>query len=172
MDVGAFAVDDTIADQLRAADATFLSEGSLSDETDAESIYAFAGFPLKINRFRKEREPDGGAAFVIPHQRLVVFAKPAEKAAYARARTDPTLNFVADFKHQRAQYYDDPQPGFPHPKGMSGGAVFRMKSTSRTPFRSADIGLVGIGIEYHEKPGLLVAANARALRILLQTFVG
>ena len=32
--------------------------------------------------------------------------------------------------------------------------MFRLRGTSATPFRSADVRLVGIGIEYHEKPGL------------------
>lgn len=168
VDLAGFSVDGDIAKQLIEADVSFTRASRLVDAVPDDAILAFAGYPLTANKFRVERE-DGVRVSVIPHMLAVIYAKPAGRNGYLRTKADSILNLVAEFDHQRARDASGLQPGFPHPRGMSGGAIFCITRSPRSGALPA-IGLAGIGTEYHERAGLLVGSNARAVRRLLEAF--
>lgn len=177
VDLAAFPIGDDLAAKLLTKGALFFSAARIRHDWNARGIYVAIGFPHKLNKVKRRRtEPfpseDKQASktrktppYVIPNVAVLAPCTAASDERYAEVDADLELNFVAAFRHQDLQ--DTTGRPYPHPRGMSGGAVFRI-GTDDVLVRAGEIELAGIGTEYHDTRGLLVAASAPALRILLQ----
>jgi len=134
-----------------------------------EAVYAFIGYPYSLNRVKKTLSKGGRLVPFVPRTAaLFAPARAGTAEAYRAAGADRRVNFVATFRHSAERRDDDPTRPLPHPCGISGGAAYSLGRYRRTA--ESALRIVGVGTEYHERAGLLVAANARAIRFLIGRF--
>ena len=158
-------------DELSRTDARFAPGGVLSFHGTPDGFYSFNGYPEVLN------EPAGtwdGERTTYTVQRHIVSFR-LQKAAeeeYRRVRCEPERNFVGVFDHREliANGELTVAPG-PHPRGISGGAVFYLGTADDIYHDRRNVKLAGIGTEYHHNLGLIVAANARCVRTAIRNLL-
>ena len=166
VDLAAFALDSTTTDRLLAKGVSFFPEKNIRHDWSAAGIYVAVAFPHSRNAVKRRKNPNDPTKrpfgrYVIPNSAVFAPCTAAPDDQYGTVAADLELNFVVAFRHQQVR--DTEGNVYPHPRGMSGGAIYRI-GTNDTLTKANEIQLVAIGTEYHEKKGLLVAASAPALR--------
>lgn len=151
---------------LIARSALFLEVSALSERTTPDTHYVAIGFPASRNKSGRERSALGGQEKVFAFEQTFAYSRAATDGDYASAGANPALQFVTRFDHSRT-IVDGSNRGFPHPRGMSGGGLFRLASATSSNERYSQPELVGIGTRYVEKRGLIVATRANYIRQLL-----
>jgi hypothetical protein len=154
---------DTVA-ELARTDARFAPGSVLRLRGTPDGFYSFTGYPELLN------EPvgtwDGERTTYTVQRHIVSFrVQKAGEADYQRVRCVPSHNFVGVFDHDAliASGELTVAPG-PHPRGISGGAVFYLGTADDIYHDRRNVMLAGIGTEYHRPESLIVAANAQSVR--------
>lgn len=171
VDLAAFAVSTSVAERLMGRGSRFFPEAMLSPRAhDRSALYAFVGFPRSQNRVGRAVSASGRPVPKI--ENTVAFAPGygVSLETYAKAKADPRFALVAEYRHSDQLCEHDPRKPMPAPPGMSGGAAFCLGRSRDATRVLREMTLAGIGTEYHAKAGLLVAANAPAIRHLIAAF--
>lgn len=169
VDLAAFHLPHELVTKLLTTGARFLAERRIRLDWDKKGVYFALGFPHRVNKVKRRRasadaqpsrsrKPD---PYVIPNVAVLAPCEAAPDERYAEVKADLELNFVLIFRHSEER--DMIEKPYPHPRGMSGGGIFRI-GTNDALVKAHEIELAGIGTEYHEKSGLIVAASAPAVR--------
>ncbi|HET7114763.1 MAG TPA: hypothetical protein VFI57_14045, partial [Pyrinomonadaceae bacterium] len=136
-----------------------------------DGFYSFTGYPELLN------EPigtwDGERTTYTVRRHIVSFrVQKADDAAYDAVRCVPEQNFVGAFDHE-ALVGDGEltvAPG-PHPRGVSGGAVFYLGTADDIYNDRRNVKLAAIGTEYHHAEHLIVGAGAQSIRSALRALL-
>ncbi len=153
-------------------DARFAPGSVLRLNGMPDGFYSFIGYPELLN------EPVGGwdgerTTYTVPRHIVSFRVQKADDTEYLRVRCTVDRNFVGTFDYQTLVASGEltVAPG-PHPRGISGGAVFYLGTADDIYHQRNRVKLAGIGTEYHHTEGLIVAANSasvrRAVRAVLQ----
>lgn len=175
VDLAAFRLDRELSARILSTGATFFHEERIHLDWNLSGDYVAIGFPQTPNKVKRRRDEEDSAPeqspsvrrqkpYVLPNNAFIAPGKAAPDERYAEVDAHRELNFVLEFRHQDLR--DTAGQPYPNPRGMSGGAIFRI-GTKKLLVRPAQIEVAGIVTEYHEKRGLMVAASAPALRHLL-----
>lgn len=181
VDLAAFPLDTETVRKLEITGAAFLTDIKICHDWDAKGIYVAIGFPHARNKVKRRvtSEPaDAGnpmasrsqpRPYVMPNTAVLAPCEASNEERYREVNADLELNFVVNFRHKQVR--DTEGKAYPHPRGMSGGAIFRI-GRDDTLVRADEIQLAAIGTEYHEKLGLLIGASAPAVRHLVTALGG
>jgi hypothetical protein len=164
IDLAALELDTETVEALSRTDARFAPGSVLRLRGIPDGFYSFIGYPEVLN------EPvgtwDGERTTYTVQRHIVSFSvQKAEEAEYRRVRCTSTQNFVGLFDHQALIESGEltVAPG-PHPRGISGGAVFYLGTADDIFHQRNSVKLAGVGTEYHHTEGLIVAASAASVR--------
>lgn len=164
VDLAALELEPETVAELARTDARFAPGSVLRLRGTPDGFYSFTGYPELLN------EPvgtwDGERTTYTVQRHIVSFrVQKADEADYQRVRCVPARNFVGVFDHGAliASGELTVAPG-PHPRGISGGAVFYLGTADDIYHDRRYARLAGIGTEYHHLESLIVAANAQSVR--------
>jgi hypothetical protein len=168
VDLAAISLDQSTAQQLESSDVSFATTGMLRPVIEPNARLMFVGFPHSLNKAKRSRtSPEA-----VPELQNVAVIAPAQYApeGYVRTKADARFNLVAAYDHMSERRTDDPRRPMPHPRGMSGGAVYCLGTSDDPAVALAELRLVGIGTEYHDSLRLFVAAKGASIRRLIRAF--
>lgn len=122
----------------------------LTDNTQPKDIYSFSGFPLS----KAKTLNDKYTSEMMTYSGVSTSFTKYEKLGYS----DDT-NIVIDFRRKKSANIDGVKNMPPHPKGISGGAIFRWPKDPDIEPKYFKRTLVGIGHTYLQKHNTLIGTK-------------
>lgn len=122
----------------------------LTDNTQPKDIYSFSGFPLSKAKNRNDRY----SSEMVTYSGVSTSAIKYEKLGYS----DDT-NIVIDYRRKKSVNLEGIKNMPSHPKGISGGAIFRWPKDPDIEPKYFKRTLVGIGHTYLQKHNTLIGTK-------------
>ena len=123
---------------------------NLTESLVKDDLYTFAGFPLSKAKKKAEKYISEIYNFTGPAASSIEY----EKYGY-----DDQFHILVRFNRKNSCTIDGVKQIPPHPKGISGGAVFSWPKDVKTRKKEPVFNLVGIGHTYKERQNILVATR-------------
>jgi hypothetical protein len=83
----------------------------------------------------------------------------AEPEIYAALGYSPNTHLILDYDRDSVSWTDQVERQGPHPRGMSGGGIWRVRNVDPEPPSPADAKLLAILIEYYAEQRVIVATR-------------
>lgn len=123
----------------------------LSDNIVEDDIYSFSGFPLN-----KSKQKGG----IISSEFFSYSGTAVNSNAYTSLNYNQETNIIVNFRMKKATNTQGQRISPPHPKGISGGGIFRWPKILNKNFKRS---LVGIGHTYLSHQNLLIGTKLNVL---------
>jgi hypothetical protein len=125
----------------------------LTESIVEHDIYTFSGYPISKAKTK-------GKQYISEVFNFTGFA--ASKAEYQNLGYDVFFHILVHFNRKNSCTTKGIRQTAPHPKGISGGAVFSWPKDIKTRKKEPEFHLVGIGHTYKEKQHCFIATRINA----------
>lgn len=157
LDVAVFKVKAHMASQFRSTySPVFIEDIDVNDIPGPIKYYAFIGHPTN------KTKPKHGTS-IIKSEIFSYFGSVASESAYKQLSISEYSHIVVGFDPKKCLDENGSRYNFPKAKGMSGGGVWLLEDLSHHSSKSHVNKLVGIGIEDHKNPKVLVGTRIGAV---------
>lgn len=163
LDIAIYKVADTFIPKFRTSyTPVTLEDIEVNDIPEAKKYYAFIGHPANKTR------PKYGTT-KMKSEVFSYFGTVAPSKAYEQLSLSTNSHIVVGFDPKECFDEKSSRYNFPKAKGMSGGGVWLLENLNNHSSQSDVNKLVGIGIEYHKNPKVMVGTRIGAVVEAIKT---
>ena len=157
IDIAIYKVDDDLIPKFRTSyTPVTIEEINVNDIPETKKYYAFIGHPTN------KTKPKYGTT-IMKSEVFSYFGTIAPKKAYDQLSLSTFSHIVVGFDPNKCIDENGTRYNFPKAKGMSGGGVWLLENLNNHSSQSHINKLVGIGIEDHKNPKVIVGTRIGAV---------
>lgn len=157
IDIAIYKVDDSLVPKfISTYHPVTIGEIDVNDIPSSKKYYAFIGHPTNKTKPKYRTT-------IIKSQMFSYMGTIASEKAYQQLNLSKYSHIVIGFNPKKCIAEDGTICTFPKPKGMSGGGVWLMEDLNSHSSQSYVNKLVGIGIEDHKNPKVMVGIRIGAV---------
>lgn len=151
VDIAYFKLNQSIANSIHHSIKPLQRNNLHLNESLVENdIYTFSGYPLSKGKSKGKQYTS----------EIFNFSGPAASGAdYEKHNYDRSFHIVVRFNRKNSCTTEGVKQMSPHPKGISGGAVYSWPKDVQTRQKDFEFHLVGIGHTYKEKDNLFIGTR-------------
>jgi len=157
LDIAIYKVADSLIQKFRDSyTPVTLKDIDVDDVPQSKKYYAFIGHPT--NKTKPKHQTT-----IIKSETFSYFGSKASSSAYDQLSLTPYSHIVVGFDPNKCLDENGDRYNFPKAKGMSGGGVWLLEDLNNHSSQSYVNKLVGIGIEDHKNPKVMVGTRIGAV---------
>lgn len=157
VDVAVFRVNDSLMPKFRSSYTPVnIEDIDVHDFPLANKYYAFIGHPKNKTKLKY-------GTTTIKRETFSYLGTVAPSNAYEQLSISPLFHIAIDFDPKKCIDENGSKYNFPKAKGMSGGGVWLLEDMTKHSSKSYVNKLVGIGIEDHKEPKVMVGTRIGAV---------
>ncbi len=156
-------MDDSFIQKIRDSyTPVTLKDIDVGDIPQTKKYYAFIGHPA--NKTKPKHKTT-----IINSEIFSYFGSKASSSAYDQLSLTPYSHIVVEFDPNKCFDENGDRYNFPRAKGMSGGGVWLLENLNNHSSQLYVSKLVGIGIEDHKNPKVMVGTRIGAVIEVIKT---